>query len=245
MLKRILRAMLLTISLATPIFAEWSPHSRLSERKSTTIYVASVQFPSIIKELPKMRAYFGGRKVVCETDGDRLVFTIETDRSMRKLYLLIVEDHSFKFDETIRYLKIKPNTDYKLWSLELIHKKNTEVVAPKLVGGIKLDTDEKSPYYWIIREEILDGTTGQIPDNTIILRYNPNFVDHLEESRSSVDLPRIVIASDILKKVGSEANLHELSTRYLLSALECDTIHGRDNYVISRPTANCITITTT
>jgi len=234
MLKRTL-AIWLTVSATISATPDWSPHARLSERKNTTIYVASVQFPAIIKELPTMRAYFAGKKITCEVDGDRLLFTIETERNMRKLYILVVEDNSFKYDETVQYLRVKPGTPYKFWSLELVHKKNNRTIAPKLVGGIKLNQDETSPYFWIIHEETIDEATGRIPDNTMILRYHPSFVGHLEESDSSVNLPTLVIVPNILKLVGSEKNLHEISTRYILSALDyCDTIHDRQTYAIEQ-----------
>ena len=131
MLKQSLIPILLTLTVATPLLADWSPHARLSERKNTTIYVASVQFPAAIKEIPSIRAYFAGRKISGEADGDQLLFTIETDRSMRKLYLLVVDDVSFAFDETVQYLKLKSDTRYKLWSLELMHKKNSNYAPHK------------------------------------------------------------------------------------------------------------------
>ena len=177
--------------------------------------MASIQFPSTIKELPDIRAYFAGTKALCEKDDalHRLLFTISAERTMLKLYILVAENPSFHFDETVRYLKSKPNDAYKLWSVELMHKKQTEVAGSKAVGGIKLNKDE-SPYYWIIHEQTIDEKTGKIPDNTLVIKYNPKLVDHLEGG-SSVELPKIMMASNILELVGSKEKLQDLSIAIL------------------------------
>lgn len=246
MLKQALATILLSLTLAAPLIADWSPHARLSERKNTTIYVASVQFPAAVKELPSIRAYFAGRKISGEPDGDQLLFTIETDRSMRKLYLLVVEDISFAFDETVQYLKLKPNTEYKLWSLELMHKKNSNNTPHKLAGGIKLNGDDSSPYFWIMHEELIDMRTGRVPDNTIVVLYDPSFFETDLTGGSSVYLPKLMISSNILKRVGSEEKLHEISTRFLLSALNSDTLHATPKYAIEQhPSTNRIMVVTT
>lgn len=234
MLKHAFMTILLTLTLAPLMHADWSPHARLSERKNTTIYVASIQFPTAIKELPSIRAYFRGRKISGEAEGDQLLFTIETDRSMRKLYLLVVEDVSFAFDETVQYLKLKPDTGYKLWSLELMHKKNSNHNPHKLAGGIKLNTDDSSPYFWIMHEELIDARSGRIPDNSIVILYDPSFFESDLIGGSSVYLPKLMVSSNILKRVGSEEKLHEISTRFLLSALNSDTLHARPEYVIEQ-----------
>jgi hypothetical protein len=246
MLKQAFMPILLTLTLATSLRADWSPHARLSERKNTTIYVASVQFPAAIKELPSIRAYFGGRKISGEPDGDQLLFTIETDRSMRKLYLIVVEDISFAFDETVQYLKLKSDTRYKLWSLELMHKKNSNHPPHKVAGGIKLNGDDSSPYFWIMHEELLDTRTGRVPDNAIVILYDPSFFEGDLIGGSSVYLPKLMISSNILKRVGSEEKLHEISTRFLLSALNPDTLHASPKYAIEQhPTTNRIMVVTT
>ena len=114
---------------------------------------------------------------------------------MLKLYILVAENPSFHFDETVQYLK-QPNDAYKLWSVELMHKKQPEASGSKTVGGIKLNKDE-SPYSWIIHEQTIDEKTGKIPDNTLVIKYNPKLVDHLEGG-SGAELPKIMMASNIL-----------------------------------------------
>ncbi len=240
MFKKTLHAALLMITLASPALAE--------RPRSSTIYVASIQFPNDIQQVPNIQGFFGGYKISGEEDNDlhRVLFTISTERSMRKLYLLVVEKNSFESeDNTIKYLKIKPTDSYKLWSLELMHKNNTPLMESKTVGGIKFNSEEKSPYFWIIHEETVDEVTGKIPDNTLVVIYDPKFIDHLEGG-SSVELPKMVISPNILQLVGSEQNLQDISTRYILSALDCRTIHASCERVVTRhPDASRLTITTT
>lgn len=235
MLKQALSIILAT-SITTSLLAEWSPYNKLSERKNTTIYVASIQFPAIIKQLPSVRAFFDGNIVNCEQDGNRVVLTFSADRNTRKLNVLVVEKSSFEVEEktnTVKHLKIKPSDAYKFWSLELMHKQNTEAIAHKLVGGIKLNSDEKSPYYWVINKNVIDPT-GKVPGHTLVIIYDPElFTPDLEGDGSSVELPKFVITSNI-----SEADLNELSTRCLISALELAPIHARYECTVHHPTAN-------
>ncbi len=246
MLKGTLRTVLITISLVTPIFANQSRNNTLRDLpRNTNIYVASIQFPPAIKELPDIRAYFAGTKPICEKDNalHRLLFTISAERTMLKLYILVAENPSFHFDETVQYLK-QPNDAYKLWSVELMHKKQPEASGSKTVGGIKLNKDE-SPYSWIIHEQTIDEKTGKIPDNTLVIKYNPKLVDHLEGG-SGAELPKIMMASNILELVGSKEKLHDLSISYVLSALDLDTIHARCEQEIKyHPNVNRITVCTT
>lgn len=215
--------------------------------RNITIYVASVQFPDSVKLLPDMRAYFEGYKISCEKDRDlnRILFSIPTDRSTRKLYLLVAEQSLFEAEEnTIKYLKVRPQDSYKLWSLELVHKKQLDEVESKITGGIKLNADEKSKYAWIIKEEVVPHDTGQLPDNTVILLFDPKLIDRLEGG-SGVELPKMMITPDVLKQVGSEKALHDISAQYLLSALDCDAFHARiQSDVKQDPHTNRVTITT-
>lgn len=241
MLKNTLRAIIMLCSVVSITFAD--------RPRNTTIYIASIQFPASIKQLPDVCAYFSGSKISCKKDNDlhRIFFDISTERSMQKLYLLVVENSSFKTeDNTVKYLKVKSNDAYKLWSLELMHKKNrTNAIEQKVVGGIKLNSDEESPYYWIIHEEAIPEHTGQIPDNTLIMLYKPEFIRGLEGG-SGVKLPTVIVASNVLELVGSEEKLHDLSISYVLSSLDLNTFHAQSTDEIKHhPTGNRITICTT
>ncbi len=79
-------------------------------------------------------------------------------------------------------------------------------------------------YTWAIRQLELQLPDGRIPDETIIIRYHPDYVYALEGG-NNIEFPKIIIKPDILKLVGSEAKLHELSNKWFLAALNTDTIH--------------------
>ena len=75
MLKGTLRTVLITISLVTPIFANQSRNNTLKDLpRNTNIYVASIQFPSTIKEVPDIRAYFAARNQPAKKTMPSIVF---------------------------------------------------------------------------------------------------------------------------------------------------------------------------
>lgn len=245
--------MITKISRSTLFMAVMLSFSSLSYSRTTTIYVATLAFPAIIQELPNMRAYFEGHKLTGQKDPEhhRVLFNVPAERSMIELYVLICEESSFESeDNTIKYLKIDPKKPYKLWHMTLMHKDRAISREPKkhtAVGKIQFQTepDEDSPYYWIIQEEVVPEKTGRLPDNTLIILYNPAFIDHLEGG-SAIELPRLVLTSELLALVGSEKDLHELSARYLLSALDLDPFHEAVRSEIKQDTrTNRITINTT
>ena len=109
-------------------------------------------------------------------------------------------------------------------------------VAPDdvLKKRFSLEVLLKSPYYWIMHEELIDLRSGRIPDYTIVILYEPSFFERDLTGGSSVYLPKLMISSNILKRVGSEEKLHEISTRFLLSALNADTLHTSPQYAIEQ-----------
>ena len=81
--------------------------------------------------------------------------------------------------------------------------------------------------------------------NTKVIKYDPKLVGHLEGG-SGVELPKIMMASNILELVGSKEKLRDLSDSYILSALDLDTVHARcEQEIKHHPTVNRIAVCTT
>jgi hypothetical protein len=135
--------------------------------------------------------------------------------------MLITPDIEFcSHENTVPFLKLKKNAPYKFFVMELI-----QVEAPKKKKKPWANPFEKNmEYMWAIRQLDLKLPDDRIPDETIIVRYNPEYIYALEGG-NNIEFPKIIVKSDILKIVGSEAKLHELSNKWFLAALNTDTIH--------------------
>ncbi len=181
-----------------------------------TIIMGSIQFPRTLENVPPIRIYYAGNKIKGEADHhlSRATFTIPTDRNCTRFYLVISENVQPHTEENlVKFLKIKPNTSYKFYRLDLVN------VPSK---------DPKRPYASDREWQIMPmrvNEHGRLPDYGIIICYNPDFVEGLETG-SSLELPTIKIRPDILTLAGSEDALQQLSIEVLLSSIENDLIHA-------------------
>lgn len=183
-----------------------------------SLFIGSIQFPSIVEVVPSIRVYYSGRKIMCETDelGKKITFSIPEYKQRTFFYLLIAPSIEFgSHENTVPFLKLQKNCPYKFYGMELV----------------KVETQDKkkkksSPfeYAWIVRELNLCLPDDRIPDDTIIVRYHPDYVQSIEGG-NMIEFPKITIRPDILKLTGSEAKLHDISNRWFLAALHTDTIH--------------------
>ncbi|BDC35102.1 hypothetical protein Noda2021_10600 [Candidatus Dependentiae bacterium Noda2021] len=190
-----------------------------------TVFSGTIQFPLAVKKVPDVRVYCAGRKICGELDHEtkKISFAISDYRQRTFFYLAIASAKNIGYElavpnsNTIKYLKVDPTQPYKFYAIEL-------VLIPE---DANTETASKSPtmvYKWLIKEIELP-TTGQMPDDTIIVCYDPNYVERLDGG-SSFEFPKIVIKPDILSIVGSESTLHQESAKILLSTLDLDTIHA-------------------
>lgn len=172
------------------------------------LFVGSIQFPKL-KSIPNVRIYYRGNKIKSETDqeGKKVTFSLSENKLSTFFYLLITEQiHSETENNTIKYFKIQTNQKYKLFSLELI-------------------TDNKGKSEWRIKEQQIPFKTGRIPDDAIIICYNPAFVEKIVGG-TEIELPKIYIKDNIVSLVGSEDKLHDKSIELLLSSLDYDALHS-------------------
>jgi len=182
-----------------------------------TVIMGSIQFPTAITEVPHVRIYYAGNKIRSEIDHylRRAIFSLPTNRTCKTFYLVIcehIQPHTQE-ENLVRYLKIKPNTPYKMYRLDLIQVPSKD---PKRPHAYERE--------WQIRE-VRVATDGRIPDYAIIVCYNPDFIGELEVS-SHLELPVIKIRPDILTIVGSQEAFQLVSLQALLSSLENDLIHA-------------------
>lgn len=183
------------------------------------VMTGSIQFPKNIDEIPDIRIYYAGNKLKGERDNTtkKSVFAIPTNKHASVFYILICEHIQAHTQDDIKnlvhYLKVKPNTPYKLYRIDLVNKP----VKHKERGFVY----EKE---WRISQMTLNAD-GRIPDYAIIICYNPEFVDTIE-ALSGVELPSIKIRSDLLAYVGSQEALEQHSVELLMASLDMDLIHA-------------------
>lgn len=185
------------------------------------VFYGTIQFPTTLEMVPNIRVYYAGHKIVCQpNDGAKqITFEIPEQRQRTFFYLLITPDVEFcSPDNTIPFLRLKKDVPYTFYTLEL-------TLVPSKTKKRKL-SDPTYDYEWVIKEiDLATLAGGRIPDDTIIVRYHPHYVQGLEGG-NVVEFPKIIIKPDIVKLAGSEVKLHEISDKWFLAALNTDTIHA-------------------
>ncbi|MDP3889443.1 MAG: hypothetical protein Q8Q25_02800 [bacterium] len=201
------------VSLISSSLATYTVHA-------SGLIVGTIQFPKILSTVPIIRVYTCGKKIpyhLCETNDESKQFTFRIPAliDQQKFILLITDKVHFETIHeninVIEYLKVLPGQAYKFYELTLITEKTS--------GSEKNEHE----YRWDIKETKL--VNGRIPDETIIICYDPTCIDSLSGG-SPFELPTIKVKGDVLKEFGSEKNLHDLSNTLLLASIDSDTIHA-------------------
>ena len=199
-----------------------------------SLLMGTVQFPHIIDQLLPRRVYYAGKIVRSDIDARRMLFEIPRGTRQNRFYILITEEISYQLKDllepdgkqnTIDYLKVIPDQTYKFYVLDLIQdippfNQSTSIATLKNKNLVSTTPT----YHWEIREELLPET-GEIPDAAIIICYFPEFVAGLKGG-SNLELPTIVLRSDMLERAGSQDKLYEESIKLQLSSINSDTIHA-------------------
>jgi len=191
---------------------EWSATSIYSLDK--VIYVGNILFPHSLQKTPQMAIYRGGQKIKTETDdtSKKVQFTISEDKNYKTFYVLIAQDIQPKIqNNTVQFLSVAPTQNYKFYKIEHIKKSSD-------------DANKKDTYTW----DIVGGKVrkdGRIPDNTLIIVYNPDYIEKLEGG-NELELPKIIIKQNILEiGGGTEEKLHDEEAALLMASLKLNIIH--------------------
>lgn len=196
------------VSSWTPLAHAWTP-----------MYSGAIQFPSELKEIPAVRIYLSGNKITSteQNNTKKTTFTISTCQPNQPLYVLVTENVRWHAEEnTIKNLRANPHNTYRFYCLH-------PTTPNKKDGGI-------ASGYWHIQELALDAQ-GNIPDNTVIVIMDPEWIEDIKGG-DSITLPTLHVRPNILELVGSERALHATTESLLLSAIDSDTIHKKINHVI-------------
>ncbi|KKP29746.1 MAG: hypothetical protein UR12_C0003G0020 [candidate division TM6 bacterium GW2011_GWF2_30_66] len=184
------------------------------------IFVGNIIFPKNIKDLPQISLYRRGIKIKTEneTSNKKIQFTLSEDKSYKKFYLLITKSITPDIDDnTVKCLKIDPKQAYKFYELT-IYTNQELTINP--INNLK---EIKDVYSWNIQNMKLNSY-GIIPDDTLIMIFNPDYIESIEPG-TSLELPKIIIKKNILQLAGSEKKLSDETNELLLSCLDLNIIH--------------------
>ena len=153
------------------------------------LFVGNIIFPQNIKTIPQISLYRRGLKIKPETDkaSNKIQFTISDDKACNQFYILITRNVKAKIeDNTVHNLTVNPNQDYKFYRIQMIQ-----------IGGAprhpltEKSKDEKEEFAWRI-SELPINKNGIIPDDTLIIIFNPDYIEHLDGG-NDLELPKIFI----------------------------------------------------
>lgn len=171
----------------------------------------------------------GGTLVRVHVEDNQLTFSIKSGRPQQTFYLLVVNPQHIEYcfkslpdqqsqQYTVSHRTVVANKPYKFFKMSLV---------PEQLGAtnsLMMKKPEHIVHNWVIQQVALEE--GQpIPDDTIILLYNPEYVKNIK-SEGSYKLPTILIDKDIVEKVGSIDALHEQEVKYLLASLDAAVLHA-------------------
>ena len=159
-----------------------------------SFFIGNIVFPSSVEMVPSIRVYYAGRKIVCENDdfGKKVTFSIPEYKQRTFFFLLITPDIAFSSHEnTVPFLKLNKKAPYKFFAMELVAQ---EMPKKRKRSGAN---EKQLNYAWVIKQIDLSVVDGRIPDETIIVRYNPEFVSALEGG-SMIEFPKIIINPEMI-----------------------------------------------
>jgi len=199
-----------------------------------SLVMGTIQFPRILKKVPFIRLYYGGKIVNSAIHKGIAKVTFEVSKNNRQntFYLLVTPHIEYQVkpfaapwqSNTISYLKLPANQPYKFYRLALQPNALTAMDSREMTKPSSRATEKNNDYYWEVSEEQLPAT-GKIPDQTIVVCYFPETI-FIRKGGSKLELPALVVNQKIIEQMGSEKKLHEESIELLIASLDTDTIHA-------------------
>lgn len=195
---------ILMYSIALSIFGA------LHAEESSRSFILSLQLPNTIKKYEGLKAYYKGYQIdlseqwallpECETPLTFSLLCIEPDD-------IDIKSHG----NNIRYLKRKDHAEFLWYDLTLT-----------------MNPDEEHAYTWQIEKRDSSEIPARIPEHTIIMLGNPNFIESVQAepalpSALNIALPKIIYKNEI-----NPEKFHESLTCTTLAALNLDAIHKKE-----------------
>ena len=230
------------IKLYAFIFFSFITSAGLHAASIPMLFTGAIQFPKQVQHIPSIIIYsLLGCKVPSAVDSHnhRLTYTINRPRDVQHFWLLITKnlipvpyagstEHS-----TLQGWRVDTAQPYKFYGLTRVVEESPQSDTATITSRIR----------WEIQSHDLAPFHGQLPDDTIIIYYDPVLIADVRGG-SPFELPTIVMNNDLISTVGSEALLHELSGKLSIAALELRHFFTPEVEYAIRETAQAKTIMT-
>jgi len=211
------KALRLTITICILLFSQkllgWDIYSF-----DKNLFVGNIIFPQNMKDIPQISLYRRGLKIKTETDNasNKIQFTISDDKACNQFYILITKNIRAKVeDNTVHHLTADPNQS-KFYRIQIqINGTPRHPLTEKNNGT-------KAEFAWRITPLTI-YESGIIPDNTLIIIFNPDYVDKLEGG-NNLELPKIVIKKNILELAGSQEKLLQEADELIMGSVDFLTL---------------------
>lgn len=201
------------ISLPTILFLIGIPFASTSY--AAGFIMGAIQFPHAVNDVPVLPVFVCGQRIpltICGVDNDskRFIYQVPHVAIQPPLFLVIMETpvgykkNDDSENNTIDYLTIPKDTSYKLYNITR--------------------SPENRSSYWHVQEVHVDEKTRKLPDETIIIYYDPLLIDRLDGG-NQFELPTIYLKPNLLDLLGSEEHLHQQANCIALAAIDSNAIH--------------------
>lgn len=205
----------------------------------SALILGSIQFPFSLTKVPNIRVYYGGVKIKTESDTDtrRLTFALPRGSNQNKFFVLITDAVGFSLareqdnsvTNTIEYLKVLRGHQYRLFELSLVQPSDS---VAKSTEDNQIASAEHVPAttpMWHIQEQKILHEDQRVPDTTVIICYNPEFIDTMRAGTIH-ELPVLIVKPNIIDLAGgTESLVHQTSDEMLIASMDIDTIHRAIN----------------
>jgi|GEM_PF-5756640 len=181
----------------------------------------NVLFPMHYKS-QGIKVYQAGEIIHTKIDDTIISFFIKDHTKDRNLYFLVIRpsDITYKFknaidkakQQTIECMTIAPDCAYKFYKVSIT--KNQD---------------------WTVCQEYLDD--GIIPDTTVVIFYNPLYIDTLTLSDNHI--PTFLLVDNLLQIAHGKDLLFTEEVRYLFDTLNMDPLHRRPSYLVVAGNSKC------
>lgn len=196
----------LTVILAYLDLCPFASRTSQVRSKDPITLLGSIDYPQTFKGEHKLSVLYKGtiHSIDIQKGTEKKVargyYELYDSQTPRTLYIVVTEDLHIPEQGAIKYLQTSSEYTYRVFKLKPVEHVQEERSA--LFASVENDAADNSMLSWDIQELPAQEEQWRLPDATVVLFMNPDFIDHLEtsvwdSSRPVVRVPRIVFKKDI------------------------------------------------